>query len=139
MSRTPEDVFEKIESVKEKLKSVTEGLSNKEIQSILGHCVWFRRGRRKELNDKEREVNDLLLKHDIIPKSAYDLFLLNKAPAHIRKKIKERKLSYSMACRKTVQWRKMISTRAGKEIMDDMRKVIGGLQWKQLNQNLTRI
>jgi len=139
MARIPDNVFEKIESVKEKLKSATEGLSDKQIQSILGHCNWYRKNRRKTLNEKEREVNELLLKNNIKPSTAYYFFLLNRAPAHIKQQIKDRKLSYSTASRKMVEWRKMMSTRAGKEIMEDMRKVIGGLQWKQLNQNLTRI
>lgn len=140
MGDKPDNVFAKIASVKEKLLPAIEGLTDKQVRSILCHCWYYKYGRKKkELIAKEKEVYDLLLEHKISPKTAYEWFRLIDAPDHIKQKIVKCEISFNDASSRMNSWRRMISTKNGKEIMEDMKNVIGGLQWKDKNYNINSL
>jgi hypothetical protein len=136
MAGKPQNVFPKIVSLKEKLLPAVEGLSDTQIRSIICHCAYYKCGRKKELSEKEREVYDLLLRHKISPKTAYEWFRLMDVPDHIRQKIMRCEISMTEASARSYAWKRMITTRAGKQMMEDIRKIIGGLQWKNRNHTI---
>ncbi len=136
MARPPDNVFMKIESAKQKLLPATNGMSEKQIKNILCHCCYFRIGRRKELNQKEREVYDLLLQYNLNPKTTYQWFALIEAPDHIKQKVKNGTLSYREAVRKSYSWNQLTGRKNSQQIMDDIRKIVGGLEWKNKNSTI---
>lgn len=136
MGDTPENYFEKINSVKQKLSSAIQGMNDKQIRNILCHCSYYKAGRRNNLNEKEREVYDLLLRNKLSPKTTYQWFCLTNAPDHIKDKIRKREISYEDAQSKSYAWRRMIGMKNGKEIMEEMKTIIGGLEWKNTNHTI---
>lgn len=139
MGDKPDNVFAKIEYVKKKLLPATEGLNDKQIKSILCHCAYYKAERRKQLTDKEREVYDLLLSLKLSPKTTYQWFCLLNAPDHIKQKVMKLEMTYEEAQRKSYSWRRMIGRKTSKEIMDEIKSIIGGLEWKNRNHILTNV
>ena len=136
MAGKPQNVFTKIHSVKEKLLPATQGLNDKQIRSILAHCWYYKAKRRKDITQKEREVNDLLLSHGISSKTAYEWFRMIDAPDHIKQKLSKGEISFAEASSKKYLWNRMVSRRTGKEIMQQIKDVIGGLEWKNKNTTI---
>ena len=130
-------VFERVKYVKQILRPATEGLSNRDIRGVVLQIKHYYSGRRKELGPVHRTVNDLLLKHSLTAKTVYTWFLLEDAPQHIKDKLKAGKISLKDASAMSAAWKKNVSTRAGKEIIAQMRGVIGGLKWRG-QEELTR-
>ncbi len=139
MGSQPKNVFLKIESVKQKLSPVTSDMNDKQIRNILCHISYFCHGRRKELTQQERETYDLMLKYKICPKTAYQWFYLVGAPEHIKQKVKLREIGYEEACKLKQEWRMMIGTKSSKDIMNEMRRIVGGLEWKNKNTTIGTI
>lgn len=124
------DIFTKIEVVKNLIESVAGEITNKELQSALCHCWYYKFGRRKELSDKEHIILDILLKHKLSPKTVYHWFLLNNAPESVKSKLKERKIGLRNAISASYNLRTMRTKRGSEKLMEDMRIVIRGLTWK---------
>ncbi|MBN2421043.1 hypothetical protein JXB27_02070 [Candidatus Woesearchaeota archaeon] len=138
MSRR-ENYFEKIALVKQKLMPAIEGLNDKQLRSVICHCSYYSAGRRKILTDKEREIYDLLLSKGFNARTAYNWFCLINVPDHIRQKILKKQISYADAQAKSNAWRRMISTKSGKEIVEQVQNIIGGLEWKNTNHTINGI
>jgi uncharacterized coiled-coil DUF342 family protein len=71
-----------------------------------------------------------------MPKGLYEWLLLENVPQHIKQKLLEHKITILEAHRQYVQWKRMSSTRAGTEIMDEMKNVIRRLRWKSQEESL---
>lgn len=136
MSRPPDNLILKLASAKEKLLPVIKGLDDKQLQRIICHCNYFKIGRKTSLTEKEKEVYDFLLSHRMCPKTLYEWLRIADAPEHIRKGISQRKIGMKEASSKNFLWKKMISRRNGKEIVAQVRVIIGGLEWKNTNQTI---
>lgn len=130
------DIFTKAKMVKHLLSDTVGNLTDKEIQSCLCHCWYYKLGRRKEINKIEHEIFDTLLKNNISPKTVYHWFLLLDAPDHIKSKIKNKKISLENAISSSSSWKRMTSRRAGKEIMEEIRKCIKGLRWQSQEEKV---
>ncbi len=124
------DVFIKIDKVRNLLSSQLGNMSDEELQTSLCHCWYFKFGRKKELTEKEYIILDLLLKNGLSPKTVYHWFLLNKAPEHIKDKLTAGKMSLRGAISESYDWRTMRTQRGCEKLMDDMKTIIGGLNWK---------
>ena len=107
-----------------------------QLLNIICHCQYFHKGRRKVLTEKEREVYDLLLSNKLNLVTTYAWFLVLLLPPHIKERLKKREISYGKAIHLGFVWRKMTSRRGGDEIMDQMRAIIGGLEWKNTNHTI---
>ncbi|MFC1741615.1 hypothetical protein ACFL3V_03715 [Nanoarchaeota archaeon] len=123
-------VFERIEAIRSILKPVTADMSDTEVTGLVLQVQSYKEGKKKELNQTHRAIYDLLLKHDVSPKSVYVWMLLERAPSHVKEKLRAKKISIKDASTMSYNWRRMVSTRAGKDIMANMRAVIGGLKWR---------
>ena len=139
MGDKPDNYFEKIESVKKILLPTIQGFNDKQIRSILCHCVYYKSERRKLLTDKEREVYDLLLSHKLSPKTTYNWFCLINAPDHVKQKVMKQEISFAGAMARSYAWRRMTGRKSGKEIMEEIKTIIGGLEWKDKNSVMTNI
>ncbi|MEK6886517.1 MAG: hypothetical protein AABW88_01675 [Nanoarchaeota archaeon] len=136
MGRTPNNLFSKLASVKEKLLPATQGLDDKQIQRIICHCWYYKLGRRKIISEKEREVYDLLLSHGISSKTVYEWLRIADSPDHIKQKISQGTIGMREASSKKYLWNRMVNRRNGKEIMEQVKVIVGGLEWKDTNQTL---
>jgi len=124
------NVFERINYALQVLAPATEGMTEDEIRGCLLHVWELQIGKKKNLSDKERMIYDILLQNGLKPKTLYDWMLMRNCPAHIKEKLRDAKISMKDASAMSRKWRMMMSTKAGKEIMTDIRTVIGGLKWK---------
>jgi hypothetical protein len=124
------NVFERIEYIRDILRPVTKDISDKEVTGLVLQIQSYREGKRKELNQTHRAIYDLLLKHELTPKTVYVWMLLEKAPSHVKDKLRAQKISIRDASKMSYSWRRMVTTRAGKDIMANMQAVIGGLKWR---------
>lgn len=124
------DIFTKIERVKIVLAPTISGMSDKEVQAALCHCLYYKIGRRKELTSKERELFDLLVKNGFSPKTLYHWFCLHVAPEHIKQKVRERKMGLREAISQSNAWRKLKTQRGSLRLMEEIREIVGGLTWK---------
>lgn len=136
MGRKPEDVFEKIESAKKILRTVYADKSDRDFKRILCHCVYHKQGRKSELLGEEREFYDFLMKNKLNPKTLYEYFLFYDAPDHIKAQLREGKISLREAQSRSFAYKRMITTRNGKDIMQDILNVIRRLEWKGLNNTM---
>lgn len=125
-------MFQTIEYIKTLLSPLIKDKTNKEVKIMLCHCVYFRSGRRKTLSVEERAFYDLLLKNKLSPKTLYKKWLLLEAPEHVKRQIREKKISLNEARSRSYAHKRMISTLNGKELIAEIKKVIGGLEWKGL-------
>jgi len=124
------DIFTKLEFVKDLITKNTGKLTDKELQIIVCHCWYYKSGRYKKLTPKEHEILDTLLKNNLSPKTIYQWFLLNEAPEHIKKKVKERKIGYNKAISENAKWKKITSRQGTTQLIEEIRQVIGSLKWK---------
>ena len=81
------DVFKRIESVKKILEPVSLKMDKKQIRGLVMRCAKSQTKLIKKLNKTESKVYDLLLKHNIKPKTAYQYLLLEDVPPHIKDKL----------------------------------------------------
>ena len=123
-------MFEQIKSIKEILSPVVPDGDNLKIRGLILRCVKYRNGQIKKLDKDAARVMDLLLKNNFNPKTSYEWILLDGAPPHIREKVIQRKIGFREGRRQYVLWKRNLSTRAGKELMEEIRRVVGGLRWK---------
>ncbi|MBN1544321.1 hypothetical protein JW898_02560 [Candidatus Woesearchaeota archaeon] len=124
------NVFERIEAIRQILKPVTKDTPDKELVGLVLQVQSFREGKHKELNETQRAIYDLLMKHELSPKTVYCWLLLERAPSHVKEKLKARKVSIKDGMTMSYEWRRMMNTKAGKDIMAEMMAVIGGLKWR---------
>jgi len=124
------NVFEQIESVKRILESVVPDKDSFRVRGLVLRCTKYKVGLIKNLNSTERAVYDLLLKHKLNPKTAYERLLLEFVPSHIKEKLVQRQIGVRAARSQYVQWKRMCGTRAGASIMDEMKTTMGRLRWK---------
>ena len=129
-------VFEKIEYYKNILKPVTEGKSEAEIKLMLCHCKYYDIGRFKNLNSEERVLYDFLLKNKLRPKTLYENFMCIDYPEQIRKLLYEQKISMREASSRAYFCHKMIDAVQSKELMEEIKKIIRGLKWPELQHLL---
>jgi hypothetical protein len=87
------NVYERINYALQVLKPATEGLSERDIQGCPLHIWHLRIGRLKTLTDRERLIYDLLLQKGLSAKTLYEWMLLTNAPAHIKDKLRDCKIS----------------------------------------------
>ena len=88
------------------------------------------------MTEKEREVYDFLLSHGISSKTVYEWLRIADAPDHIKKSIAQGTIGQREASSKKYLWNRMVSRRNGKEIVEQVRVMMGGLEWKDTNQTL---
>jgi hypothetical protein len=131
--------LERVKYVKEILRSAVQGLSDRDILGIVLQLEHYRQGRRKEIGPLHRTVYDVLLKHELCPKTVYTWLLLERAPSHVKDKLRDGRVSMRNASSMSVAWKRMVSTKAGKDIVAQMRAVIGGLQWRGQEELKTRL
>ena len=124
------NVYEQIKSLKQILEPIVPDGDSFKIRGLLMRCVKYNLGIVKKLNKDEAKTLDLLLKNKMNPKTVYEWLLLEDAPAHIREKVIQRKIGLREGRRQFVLWRRNVSTRAGKELMEEIKRIIGGLRWK---------
>ena len=124
------DVFQRIEYVKQILKDIEDIKDSTTIKGCTLHIWHYKLNRRDSLSNLERLVYEVLLKHDLHAKTVYEWFLLEDLPPHIKEKLISGKISMKDASKMNNSWKRMISTRAGKEIINEIRLTIGGLKWK---------
>jgi hypothetical protein len=124
------NVFERIKSIKEILAPVVPEGDRFRIRGAVMRCARYQVGLIKTLTGTERRVYDLLLKHGHKPKRVYEWLLLEDVPEHLREKLVQNRINLKEARRQFVQWKRMSSTRAGVELMEEIRSVIGRMRWK---------
>ena len=124
------NVFERINSVKEILAPVVPDRDGYTLRGLVLRCVKYRVGHIKRLNSKEAKAYDLLLQHKLVPKTVYEWLLLEDLPQHLKEKLAHNKISLDNARMQFVQWKRLSGTRAGQDIMEEMRNIIGRLRWK---------
>jgi len=122
------NVFEQIESVKQILAPVS--VDSFALRGLVLRCVKYKIRQITKLGDVEAKTYDLLLKNNLNPKTVYEWLLLEDVPAHIKEKLVQKKINFLDARRQYVQWKRFSDTRAGTELMEEMRNVIRRLQWK---------
>ncbi len=123
-------VFEKIKSVNDLLKDIVNIENRFYLRGIILRGVSYNVGRVKVLREKEAEVYDILLKNGYKPERVYKWLLLERAPNHIKEKLMRGEIGLEHAIKLSYQWRRMADSYSGKEIMEEMQRVIGGLRWK---------
>lgn len=133
MRNKRDTVFEKIEKYRILLKPIIDGRSDKEFKRILCHCLYFQTGRRKTLSVQDREIYDFLLQKHLNAKTLYCYWICLEYPEHIKKQLRDKQIGVQEASSKAFAYDRMISTKNGKEIMDDIRSVIRRLEWRGLN------
>ncbi len=124
------DIFSRIKEVRSLLSNTIGNISDYELRKALCHCWYYKFGRRKEINSLEHEILDILLKNNLSPKTCYHWFLLDKAPDHIKAKIKDKKISFRDALSSSSSWHKMTGRKGADKLMEDIRKIMGGLSWR---------
>ncbi len=130
------NVFEQIKSIKEILRPVAPDGNSLTLRGLVLRCVKYRNRQVKQLDTTAAKTYDLLLQHKLKPKGVYEWLLLEKVPSHLRQKLTEHKITLNEARRQYVQWKRMSSTRSGKEIMNEMKNVIRRLRWKSQEESL---
>ena len=128
-----ESVFEKVEKYKEIFKTVADGKSDIEIKMMLCHCHYYNIGRYKNLTKEERIFRDFLLKHNLKPRSIYEKFCFLEYPEHIKKLLQENKIGVQNAQGRSRAFKRQLDVPEGKELMDEVKRIIGGLEWPALN------
>jgi len=136
MGDKPDNYFDKIESIKRILAPITQDMNDKQIKNIICHCAYFSIGRKKTLTDLEREAYDLLLAKKVNVRTAYNWFLVLLLPPHLTEKMKKGELGYYDAMKKGYAWRKMTGRKNSDEVMNEIRSIIGGLEWKSKNTTI---
>ncbi len=124
------NVFERIESVKRILEPVVPDRNSFKLRGLVLRCTKYRVKLIKGLSEIERKTYDLLLKHKLNPKTVYEWLLLEDVPHNIKEKLVKNTISFEDARHQYVQWKRMSGTRAGAEIMDEMRNIIRRIRWK---------
>jgi len=124
------NVFEQIKSVKRILEPLAPDGGSFRLRGLVMRCAKYRVGQVKKLKGLEARAYDLLLNQKLNPKTVYEWLLLEDVPQHIKEKIVQRKVNLQDARREYVQWKRMNSTRAGKELMEEIQTVIRRLRWK---------
>jgi len=124
------NVYERIESVKQILKPVVLDGNGFRLRGILLRCVRYRLGKDATLGKEESQALDILLKNKLNPKTVYEWMLAEQIPAHIKEKIVQRKLKFREGRAQYVQWKRQCNTRLGKNVMEEMRNIVGRLKWK---------
>jgi len=122
------NVFEQIKSIKELLAPISQDKFT--IRALVMRCVKYRVGQVKKLNAAEAKTYDLLLKNSLYPKTVYRYLLLEDAPPHIREKLEQKKICMETAREQYIQWKRFSGTRAGNELMDEMKNIIRRVRWK---------
>jgi hypothetical protein len=133
------NVFERVKSIKEILAPLVPDGDSFRVRGLVMRCAKYRVGLVKALNATERKAYDLLLKHGYNPKTIYEWLLLEDAPEHIREKLIQNRISLRRAQEQYVQWKRMSGTRSGKELMEEIRSVIGRLRWKSQEELTTAL
>jgi len=124
------NVFERIESIKDILLPIIPDRDSFKLRGILMRCSKYQVKLIPRLDDTEAKAYDLLMQHKMKPKTVYEWFLLENVPSHIKEKLVQRKISMLNARIQYVGWKRMSGTRAGKDIMEEMQRIIGGVRWK---------
>lgn len=124
------NVFERIKSVKEILAVVVPDKDSFRVRGLVMRCAKYQVGLIKVLSVEQRKAYDLLLKHRYSPKTVYEWLLLEDVPEHIHQKLVQNLISLSNARKQFVQWKRLSGTRAGQEIMSDIRSDVRRLRWK---------
>jgi len=124
------NVFEQIKSVKQILQPIAPNGDSLTVRGLVLRCVKYRNGQVKKLDAEAAKAYDLLLKNNLLPKGVYEWLLLENIPSHIKQKLVEHKITQREAHEQYTQWKRMMNTRSGKEIMDEMRNVVRRLKWK---------
>jgi hypothetical protein len=124
------DLFEQIESTKRILLPVVADKDSFKVRGLVLRCVKYKAGLIKKLNSTEATAYDLLQKNKLRPKTVYEWLLLEDVPPHIKEKLVQHKIGIRTARHQYVQWKRMSGTRAGIEVMEEIRNVIGRLKWK---------
>ncbi len=124
------NVFEKIEFIKNILQPIVPDKNSFRIKGLVLQCRQFRIGRIKKLTADESKTLELLLKHNLNPRTAYKWLCLEDVPPQIKEKLLHNKISFADAASQSHKLKRMMGTRSGNDIMNDMREVIGRLKWK---------
>ncbi len=124
-----ESVFEKIDKYRKVLQPVVRGRTDREIKIMLSHCKYYRRGRLKTLTKEEMLLNDFLLKKDLNPKTLYELFVFADYPENLKTLLQENKISMREAQGRCVRQRRLLDSTTAVELMEEMKTIIGGLEW----------
>lgn len=133
MGRGPKyqfNVFERIESIKDILQPLVPDRDSFKLRGVVMRCAKYRTKLIPRLAGIESKAYDLLMKHKLNPKTVYEWLLLENVPSHIKEKLVQNKISLLDARVQYVGWKRMSTTRAGKDIMEEMRRIIGGVRWK---------
>lgn len=131
-----ESVFEKVDRYKEILRPVICGKIDSEVKIMLCHCRHYRIGRDKSLTKDERILYDFLLKNNLNPHNVYEKFVLLEAPEHIQKLLREKKIGIREAQSRSYASKRQIDSTESEEFMNEIRKIIGGVEWPALNTNI---
>ncbi len=124
------NVFSRIESIKKILEPIALKMDSKKIRGLVMRCAKYQTKLIKKLNKTEAKAYDLLLKNNVKPKTAYQYLLLEDVPPHIKEKLVLNKISHEEARRQFVQWKRYSDTKAGNELMEEIKNIIRRLRWK---------
>lgn len=131
-----ESVFEKVARYKELLKPVVGEKPDREVKLMLCHCHYYRTGRYKSLTKEERILYDFLLKTNLKPHNMYEKFVFLESPEHVQNLLREKKIGIREAQSRSYASKRQVDSSESKEFMDDIRKIIGGVEWPALNTTI---
>ncbi|MBI5065106.1 hypothetical protein HZA97_02610 [Candidatus Woesearchaeota archaeon] len=127
-------VFERVEEDKKVLALVTKGKSDDETKIMLCHCRYYKLGRYKKLNKEERLLYDFLNKNGLSARTMYKHFTALSHPQNIRELLHKKEISIANACSRAFALTKMREGNTSKELMTEIKNIVGGLEWKGLNK-----
>lgn len=113
---------------------VIKGKSDSEVKIMLCHCVHHKIGRHKKLTCEERLLYDYLIKNGLSAKTIYKYFVVLNYPDTVKELLHNKKIGMDGAASRAFSLRKMKSDSTSKELMAEIKAVIGGLEWKGLNK-----
>ena len=129
-----QNIFEKIENYRKVLAQAIDCKKDGEIRLMLSHCRYYRLGKLKELTGEERALYDLLLQNGLSVRTVYKHFVLLDYPQEVQEMLRNKEISIDGACTKAFSFKKMRGDTVFKQLMTEIRTVIGGLEWKNLNK-----
>jgi hypothetical protein len=127
-----QDIFEQFRITKEILSPVVEELEDEKIKVMLSRIVNYLSGRKVKFIRKEMELYDFILMKGLKPRTLYKYYLANEYPEAIQKQLKEKKIGFYNAQSKVQACRRMKDKKESNIIINEVRKIIGGLEWQNL-------
>ncbi|MBS3107015.1 hypothetical protein J4419_05130 [Candidatus Woesearchaeota archaeon] len=132
-------IFQKVEEIRQRLKTVIPEVDSTRLLPMLSHCrrhyegkLYYGRrdhpdNRVRELTQAERIIYDYMLRSDLNPSTAYRWFIATRVPLDIKEKLERGLISQKKAMEISANRRKVKHSNLGLLMMEELRTLIGGL------------